>query len=256
VDSADAQIAEIRKKLMDYEALEKTLRTIQGEIATLKADITSLKEKENRTFSEVMRLEGEIRNCLTDEATAVEKQREIDSLSLRIRAFEFLEEAYEKIPFLILDNVIEIMEEEANRVLEEISTSGMRIELRTEKQNKNGKGAKDALDIIVSDVAGERRIELYSGGEKTRQILALAVGLAELSARKAGVKIETLLIDEPAGLDAQGLTDFGRCFIQLVDAGIFKKGILIAHESILKDVFEQKIIVTKDGTTSHVEITT
>jgi exonuclease SbcC len=146
------------------------------------------------------------------------------------------------------------MEEEANKILEEISTTGMRLELRTEKVNKNNKNVRDTLDIIISDIAGERPIELYSGGEKTRQILALAVGLAELSARKAGVKISTLLIDEPAGLDKQGLLDFGKSFIKLVESGVFKKGMLMAHEEILKEIFDQKILVTKEGTTSKVEV--
>jgi exonuclease SbcC len=130
----------------------------------------------------------------------------------------------------------------------------MRLELRTEKVNKNNKNVRDTLDIIISDIAGERPIELYSGGEKTRQILALAVGLAELSARKAGVKISTLLIDEPAGLDKQGLLDFGKSFIKLVESGVFKKGMLMAHEEILKEIFDQKILVTKEGTTSKVEV--
>jgi len=156
--------------------------------------------------------------------------------------------------FYILDNVIPIMEDEANRILEGISTTGMRLELRTEKANKSNKSVRDTLDIIVFDIAGERPIELYSGGEKTRQILALAVGLAELSARKAGVKISTLLIDEPSGLDKQGLIDFGKSFIKLVESRVFRKGLLMAHEEILKDIFDQKILVTKEGTTSKVEV--
>ena len=88
----------------------------------------------------------------------------------------------------------------------------------------------------------------------SRQILALAVGLAELSARKAGVKISTLLIDEPSGLDKQGLIDFGKSFIKLVESRVFRKGILMAHEEILKDIFDHKILVTKEGTTSRVEV--
>jgi hypothetical protein len=35
---------------------------------------------------------------------------------------------------------------------------------------------------------------------------------------------------------------------------MFKKGLLMAHEEVLKDIFEQKILVSKNGTTSHVEV--
>ncbi len=181
-------------------------------------------------------------------------EKEIAVLTRRHNILQILENAYEKIPFYILDNVLPIMEEEANKILAEISTTGMRLELRTEKTAKISKNIRDTLDIIVSDVAGERPIEMYSGGEKTRQVLAIAVGLAELSARKAGVKISTLLVDEPSGLDEQGLLDFGHSFIKLVETGMFKKGILVAHEEVLKDIFEQKIIVKKEGPTSKVKV--
>jgi exonuclease SbcC len=130
----------------------------------------------------------------------------------------------------------------------------MRIEFRTEKVTKTTKAVRDTLDIIVSDVMGERPIGQYSGGEKTRLVLALTVGLAELSSRKAGVKINTLVIDEPAGLDESGLKDFGRCVNKLVDAGMFETMLVVAHDKKLLDVFDQKIIVTKDGTSSRVEV--
>lgn len=254
IEPIEKAIGEVNKKLEALISVEASLSTLKNHIEVLKNSIEGIKEEEKHLFSEISRIEAEIKACVQADEDAKTKEAEVQSLSVKISLFEMLEDAYEKIPFLILDNIVGIMEEQANLVLEEISTTGMRVELRTEKLNKNGKGAKDALDIIVSDIAGERRIEAYSGGEKTRQILALAVGLAELSARKAGVKVETLLIDEPSGLDAQGLADFGRCFIRLVDSGMFKKGLLVAHDELLKDIFEQKILVSKNGSGSKVEV--
>ena len=68
------------------------------------------------------------------------------------------------------------------------------------------------------------------------------------------MKINTLVIDEPAGLDESGLKDFGRCVNKLVDAGMFEMMLVVAHDKKLLDVFDQKIIVTKDGTASRVEV--
>ncbi len=237
-------LLESKKKQIELEERIKELKSVAG----------SLKDEEKMTLEAVSKLEFEIKSCKQAMEKLKVMEKEIAALSRRYRILEILEDAYERIPFYILDNVIPIMEEEANRILEGISTTGMRLELRTEKANKSNKGIRDTLDIIVSDIAGERPIEFYSGGEKTRQILALAVGLAELSARKAGVKISTFLIDEPAGLDKQGLIDFGKSFIKLVESRVFKKGMLMAHEEILKDIFDQKILVTKEGTTSRVEV--
>jgi exonuclease SbcC len=227
--------------------------SLEREITELKKAVASLKETSMSLISELSKLNTEIASCrkASEKVKAIES--DISALGRRFKIYEVLEDAYERIPFYILDNVLTIMEEEANKVLEEISTTGMRLELMTEKTNKTNRNVKDTLDIIVSDIAGERPIEMYSGGEKTRQVLALAVGLAELSARKAGVKISTLLIDEPSGLDRQGLVDFGNCFIKLASQ-IFRKGLLMAHEESLKDIFDQKLLVRKEGTTSKVEV--
>lgn len=262
VHGITGRIGEIEKKIAESRGnmaetlIEHRKRQIalEDRIKEINSATGTLKEEEKTAMETVSKLEFEIKGCKQAMDKLKEVEKEIAALSRRYQILEILEDAYERIPFYILDNVIPIMEEEANRILEGISTTGMRLELRTEKANKSNKNVRDTLDIIVSDIAGERPIELYSGGEKTRQILALAVGLAELSARKAGVKISTFLIDEPAGLDKQGLIDFGKSFIKLVESRVFKKGMLMAHEEILKDIFDQKILVTKEGTTSKVEV--
>ncbi|NOZ68507.1 MAG: SMC family ATPase [Deferribacteres bacterium] len=254
INRLDKEISQAKNKAGTLEEFKKSIRALETEVEVLTVQLKTLKEQEQAALKEISRLETEVMKCRSAEAEGKKAGKESEDLKLQVKVCEILEEAYEKIPFYILDNVIEIMEEEANKVLEEISSTGMRLEFKTEKSNKSNSNVKDTLDIIVSDIAGERPIELYSGGENTRQILAIAVGLAELSARKAGVKVNTLFIDEPAGLDKQGLVDFGRMFIKLVEAGMFKKGIMMAHEEVLKDIFEQKILVTKEGTCSRVEV--
>lgn len=254
IKDLDRQLGETNRKIKAFAETEAKVKALEQEIGALTAEESGLKESERRLLSDSARLEGEIRACKAALTEAEDKEKAMGELSFRIKVYEFLEEAYAKIPFFILDNTVEIMESEANKVLEEISTFGMRVELRTSKTAKTTGNSKDVLDIIVSDVSGERPIEMYSGGEKTRLVLALTVGLAELSARRAGVKVSTLLIDEPAGLDRQGLVDFGQCFIHLVDSGAFDMGLLVAHEEVLKDVFEQKILVSRNGSGSTVEV--
>jgi exonuclease SbcC len=255
--SLEAVLAGLHRRLYDYATTDADLKEVASRLEETKEEIALHRQTERELLGDESRLKTELEHCVDAERRASEAGEKLAEVDARITVCEVLSDAYERVPFYILDNVLPIMEDEANKVLEEISDSGMRIELRTERPNKTNANVDDTLlDIIVSDMAGERPIELYSGGEKTRQILALAVGLAELSARKAGVKIETILIDEPAGLDEQGLLDFGRCFIRLVEAGVFKKGLLMAHEDVLKNVFDQRILVSKRGTASEIEIVT
>ena len=259
--SADENITRLKGDLAQTEketALLKEstllLAALRVETDTLKYAVIGLKQKEMSFVGDISRLGAELKDSEAAEKKLKEVSAEIEQTARTVKVYGILEDAYEKIPMYIFDNLIPIMEDEANRVLAEISTTGMRVEFKTEKVTKTTKAIKDTLDIIVSDLAGERRIEFYSGGEKTRVILALTVALAELGARKAGTRIDTLAIDEPAGLDEQGLVDFGKCFIKLVESNIFKKGFLIAHAELLKDVFDQKILVEKEGAVSKVTV--
>lgn len=259
--SAEERIAQLKGEMVQAEkdsALLKEssllLAAIRSEVDTLKYSVMSLKQKEMSSVGEMSRINAELKESEAASLKLKEVSAELEQIARSVRVCTILEEAYEKIPMYIFDNLIPIMEDEANRVLSEISTTGMRVEFKTEKITKTTKAIKDTLDIVVSDLAGERRIEYYSGGEKTRLVLALTVALAELGARKAGTKIDTLAIDEPAGLDEQGLIDFGKCFIKLVESNIFKKGFLVAHAELLKDVFDQKILVEKEGAVSKVTV--
>ena len=254
ISEVEKKISGLRARAGSFDELKIKLSQLSAEHLVLSAGLTDIKKQERDCLTGVSRLDAEILTCRQAEDRVKSLGEELKGIELEIRLYDALTDAYERIPYYILDNVVGIMEDEANRILEEISSTGMRVELRTEKTTKTSKAIKDTLDIIVSDVSGERPIEMYSGGEKTRQVLALTVGLAELSARKAGEKIKTILIDEPAGLDKQGQLDFARCLNLLVTSGTFEKAFLIAHDRDLLDAFEQKILVEKEGSVSRVTV--
>jgi exonuclease SbcC len=254
ISSIEKGLDELRKKISGADTLNVNLRFLQTELDTIRSELDGLKKSETDTTKELSVLTVRADEIVKNGEKKKGHEKEAEGLRRNIHILEVIEDFCEKVPLFILDNILPIVEEEANKVLDEISSTGMRIEFRTEKVTKTTKAVRDTLDIIVSDVMGERPIGQYSGGEKTRLVLALTVGLAELSSRKAGVKINTLVIDEPAGLDESGLKDFGRCVNKLVDAGMFETMLVVAHDKKLLDVFDQKIIVTKDGTSSRVEV--
>ncbi len=254
ISAIEKNLGELRKKISAAETLSGNLRSLETELNTVRSELDGLKKSEADTSRELSVLTVKADETVKNGEKKKEYEKDVEDLRRNIHILEVIEDFCEKVPLFILDNILPIVEEEANKVLDEISATGMRIEFRTEKVTKTTKAVRDTLDIIVSDVMGERPISQYSGGEKTRLVLALTVGLAELSSRKAGVKINTLVIDEPAGLDESGLKDFGKCVNKLVDADMFEIMLVVAHDKKLLDVFDQKIIVTKDGTSSKVEV--
>ncbi|GEM_PF-6371946 len=254
ISAVEKKLDELRKKMSGADTLNRDLLNVQAELDAVRADLDRLKKSEGDTSKELSVLTVKADQDGKSGEKKKGHEKDVEGLRRNIHILEVIEDFCEKVPLFILDNILPIVEEEANKVLDEISSTGMRIEFRTEKVTKTTKAVRDTLDIIVSDVMGERPISQYSGGEKTRLVLAVTIGLAELSSRKAGVKINTLVIDEPAGLDESGLKDFGRCVNKLVDAGMFEMMLVVAHDKKLLDVFDQKIIVTKDGTASRVEV--
>ncbi len=253
IASLKEQVSNNNTALEKGTAKRKNLKEITEMLALKRKEQLALRTGETELIRQAADLESKIKRVDEKANESAEVMADITKREWELKVMAVQELVYEKIPYFILDHIIPVIEDEANRVLESIAPSGMRVQLVSEKMNQK-KNVTDALDIIVSDNAGERPIEMFSGGEKTRLVLALTVGLAELSARRAGVNIGLLMIDEPSGLDNEGMRDFGECLLRLVNENYFDQAFLIAHSEVLKQILPQQILVTKKGTVSEVEV--
>src|SRR5206468_4987627 len=111
----------------------------------------------------------------------------------------------------------------------------------------------ETLDIKISDAAGTRRYEMYSGGESFRINFALRIALSRLLAGRSGARLETLFIDEGFGSQDQEGRDR---LIEAIHAvqDDFKRILVITHIDELKDRFPARIEVTKGPFGSQVAI--
>ncbi len=150
------------------------------------------------------------------------------------------------IPTLILENqAIPQIEAEANRILHDLG-AGYQVELRTQAVTQSGRPV-DALDIVVRTMDGhEATYEDHSGGERTRIDLALRIALARLLATRHGTQLRYLAIDEPDGLDAQGMQALARVLTGLNEWDVI---LLVSHHPDLQGSFDQVITIekTRDG---------
>ena len=103
---------------------------------------------------------------------------------------------------------------------------------------------RETLEIQISDTAGIRDYEMFSGGEAFRINFAIRLALSEILAQRAGARLQTLVIDEGFGSqDAQGRQ-------RLIEAiGLvrqdFAKILVITHIDELKEKFPNRIEVEK-----------
>lgn len=181
------------------------------------------------------------------------KQRDV--LKTDIQDYAWLTEAYKRTPILMLENAIPVLEDEANRILEKISASGMRLHIETQKALKSKDELVDTVDIVVRDRVGERPYEAFSGGERMRLDLALRLSLSKLIATRSGSKIQTLIIDEAfAPLDEDGISRMRSCLAFLEQA--YPLVLVITHDDDLRDSLGAQIVVAPGAQGSTVAITT
>lgn len=165
-----------------------------------------------------------------------------------------LAEAFGKkgIQAIIIENAIPEIEAEANRILSRLTDNQMHLALLTQQRTKQG-NAIETLEIIIADDLGTRAYELYSGGEAFKVNFALRVAMSRLLARRAGAKLETLIIDE--GFGSQDEYSRGK-LIQAISSikSDFARIIVVTHIAEVKDMFPVQISVNKEEGVSKVKI--
>jgi exonuclease SbcC len=153
---------------------------------------------------------------------------------------------------MIIESAIPEIEDEANRLLARMTDGRMHVRFETQRETLKG-DTVETLAINISDELGTRSYELYSGGESFRVNFAIRIGLSKLLARRAGARLQTLVIDEGFGTqDTQGRERLVEAINSIRED--FEKILVITHIEELKDAFPVRIDVFKTPQGSQVAI--
>lgn len=141
----------------------------------------------------------------------------------------------------------------ANQRLSIMTNGRYRLERRETALDKQRQFGLD-LDVFDYYTGKVRPVNTLSGGESFKAALSMALGLLDVvQAMAGGVEIDTVFIDEGFGsLDSESLEQALQVLDRLT-AGNRLVGI-ISHVSELKERIDQKIVVTKGTTGSHIQI--
>ncbi len=180
-------------------------------------------------------------------------EAEIKAVATEEHLFIKLARAFKEIPVLIMENALPDVEDLGNELLGRLTGGRISIRFETQKEAKTTGKVSDTLDIIVSDELGERPYEGWSGAERFDVDLSIRLAISKFLAKRAGARIETLIIDEGAScLDAQGREHFTEAISEI--AKEFKLVLCITHIDELKEQFPQQLIVSKTPEGSRVEV--
>jgi exonuclease SbcC len=273
---AEKRMAEEEKRLAKAQArhtrlLEQTAADRQKitELEKETAGLSELSARLNEASAEVDRLQREERFARDKVAAANQKLNHIAYLARQrgehedqlqqVREvqgiYRELQQAFGKkgVQAVLIDSAIPEVEDEVNRLLSRMTDSRMHVRFETQREARSGDSTIETLDIRISDELGTRDYELYSGGEAFRVNFAIRVALSKVLARRAGARLQTLVIDEGFGTqDGPGRERLVEAISTIRDD--FEKIIVITHIDELKDAFPTRIDVWKTAEGSQVAI--
>lgn len=252
--------SEIESLENDYQRAYSNIRSAESQSPNLEEaerELFRLRENENKARSELGGAKQRVDVLTTQRARKAEFEKERETLQKRIVQHKTLERAFGKdgVPALLIEQALPQIEEKANDLLERLSDGQMSIRFVTQAEYKDKKrdDLRETLDIQISDGAGIRAYEMYSGGEAFRVNFAIRLALSEILAQRKSARLQTLVIDEGFGSqDALGRQRLVEA-INLVKHD-FAKILVITHLDELKDAFPTRIEVekTERGSTVHV----
>ncbi|MDA8234610.1 MAG: SMC family ATPase [Clostridia bacterium] len=250
-----------KSALHNEEELAKIYRDKEEQLAGIVPRLAEAEEKLYGLRNQQSKLEEtrgvaleRYNRCVALEGERKEKLKERDKGAREKSYYAELVEAFGRkgIQAIIIENAIPELQDEANLFLAKMTDGRLNIELVTQKGNKRG-NTVETLEIEISDELGKRKYEMYSGGEAFRVNFALRLALSKLLAKRAGAKLQTLVIDEGFGTqDNQGKERL----VEVINAirEDFEKIIIITHIQELKDAFPVRIEITKSEQGSLVAV--
>ncbi len=267
----DREIEDLNRQTMgiqaEYDQQEEEYTAAAGALAAAEAQLPDVDEARRQLY-ETQEQEQRIRmeygaarqrvlilDDMKKRQKAYTAQRE--ELARTVGQYKQLESAFGKngVPALLIEQALPEIENKANEVLERLSDGTMTVRFVTQSayKDKRRDDLKETLDIQISDSAGTRDYELFSGGEAFRVNFAIRLALSEVLAQRAGARLQTLVIDE--GFGSQD-TDGRQRLIEAINlvSQDFARILVITHIDELKDAFPNRIEIEKTISGSSIKV--
>jgi exonuclease SbcC len=245
---ASEEVAALQQQLISLGALVQEHKERQAEVNRLRTIERSATEK-------LIGIQQQLNAIDVARRRKAEKQAQRATLCDDRTIYEQLRDAFGKngVPAMVIEAAIPELEDATNKLLVSMTDGRMHVRFDTQREKKAGDGVIETLDILVSDELGTRKYDTFSGGERFRVNFALRIALSQFLARRAGARLQTLVIDE--GFGSQD--EIGR--ERLVDAinairPDFSLIIIVTHIDELRDQFPIHIEIRKQANGSTISV--
>lgn len=249
---------DLKSKNKEFKSLTSELDAeakVKKELKLQLEELSVVQQEYQRINSDLAINEKELAMIFDKENTLKAKKSEAERLLKDRSIYEDLSFAFSKkgVQAMLIETAIPEIETEANEILSRMTDNELHLTFEAQRDKKAGEGVIETLDIKIADRLGTRPYELYSGGEAFRINFAIRVALSKLLARRAGVRLQLLIMDEGFGTQ----DDLGREHLVHAINAIqkdFSKILVITHLQELKDAFPEKISIEKANSGSIIEM--
>ncbi|MCC6569775.1 MAG: SMC family ATPase, partial [Anaerolineales bacterium] len=181
---------EVEEGQKQFNAASSALKEAEASAPNLdeaERELFRLREEETRARGELGGAQQRVDVLKSQRARKAGYEKEREEFQKQVARHRTLEQAFGKngVPALLIEQALPQIEEKANELLDRLSDGSMSIRFVTQKDFKDKKrdDLKETLDIAISDSAGIRNYEMYSGGEAFRVNFAIRLALSEILAQ-------------------------------------------------------------------------
>lgn len=262
LEGAEKLYARWREDVLDLEERRTELSTrlvrmpsLLSDLAAVEREIEGLVSRQSEGRQRQAQFQQMINHCRYLERQCAELSKSIAQAAEEKAIYDDLAVAFGKkgIQAMIIETAVPELEDEANALLARMTDGRMRVKFETQRAAKSSDAVIETLDIRIADELGTRSYELFSGGEAFKVNFAIRIALSKLLARRAGARLEMLVVDEGFGSqDTQGRERLVEAINEV--SKDFSKVLVITHIEELKDAFPVRIDILKTAEGSQISV--
>ena len=255
---ADCQAAGATADALEAEDIRQRAPKAPGDVKGLRAALESRRKSLTEFATQRGVIKAKLEAISEAEAQTAKLRRDIEDAAATLNDYTVLTQAFglDGIQYMIIRGVVPEIMRQSNDILAAMTGGRMAVDIRTEREQKSTKTVVKSLEVWINTITGGNRpYQSHSGGEKVKIALAVTLGLADVKARRAGVQLGMLFIDEPPFLDADGTEAYADALVNMAARNPNMRILAISHDPTMKARLSQNIIVTggEDGSSVTME---
>ncbi|MBT9547318.1 MAG: SMC family ATPase [Candidatus Sericytochromatia bacterium] len=242
-------------QLAELPALNARQEALSAQLTPLLSALSVTQNRERELHAKLFSLEKELSVMSALKEELLTNQSQFQGLENEHRLYTELVEIFGQkgIQAVVIENALPEIEQAANDLLSQMTEGRMHLKFQTLKSLKSRDALSETLDIFISDELGTRSYETFSAGEAFRVNFAIRLAISRTLARRAGAKLQTLVIDEGFGSqDTQGKSRL----VEAINAvsNLYACILVITHVDDLKSLFPTRIEVQKFPEGSRIQL--